>query len=102
MNKGEKYHRHWYIVRKKGDRRIRCLLSAFSVEHLKKKCGLMHNKDCVIQEAKRWHITMVFSGSPVFRDYKTRYGTEDINELVSNEFYTVKDGEDKILVKVLG
>jgi hypothetical protein len=97
---GVKYKRHWFIVRNRGEREIRCLLSAFSEDHIKRKTGLK-DKDVVIQRAKRWHIAKVFSGLPTFYDYATKYGSEDINAYVTNEFHMKQDGEEKILVKVL-
>lgn len=106
MSKRER-ERHWYIVRNRGEREIRCLLSAFSEDHLRRKTGFEHGKDVVIQEAKRWHIVRVFSGSPVFYEYalqaekyRNMGSCEDVNAHVENEFHTEMDGE-KILVKVL-
>ena len=100
-------HRHWYIVRKRGSDKISCLLSAYSLNHLKHKTGLKGRKDIVIQRAKRWHIVRVFSGSPIFYDYKLQAGkyrnmqsAEDVEAHVRNEFHTEMDGE-RILVKVL-
>lgn len=99
--------RHWYIVRKKGSDKISCLFSAYSFDHLRRKAGLKGVKDIVIQEARRWHISRVFSGVPVFYDYKLQQGRwrnmqgcEDVEAHVSNEFHTEMDGE-KILVKIL-
>lgn len=105
MNKERK--RHWYIVRKKGSDKIHCLFSAYSFDHLRRKAGLKGVKDIVIQEARRWHISRVFSGVPIFYDYKLQQGkwrnmgvTEGVEECVPNEFHTEMDGE-KILVKIL-
>ncbi len=96
---GKKYKRQWFIVRIRGQREISCLLSAFSEDHILRKADLK-DKDIVIQRARRWHIVRVFSGSLKFYDYKTKYGKEDVNALVPNEFHTEMDGE-KILIKVL-
>jgi len=105
----KKRYRHWYIVRKKGEPSILGLLSAFSLKHIQQKTGLK-NKDMkrlFIEKAKRWQITRVFSGLPIFHDYKLQAekyrnmsAPEDVNVLVPNEFHTEMDGE-KILVKVL-
>lgn len=96
---GRKLDRHWFIVRRRGHREISCLFSAFSEGHILRKVGLKE-RDVVIQRAKRWHISRVFSGAPVFYGYCTRHGPEDINALVPNDFHTLMDGE-KILVRVL-
>lgn len=96
---GVRLQRHWFIVRKRGECGIRCLLSAFSADHIKRKANLK-DRDVVIQKAKRWHIAKVFSGLPTFYDYATVYGPEDVEAFVPNEFHIQMDGE-KTLVKVL-
>lgn len=96
---GCKLKRHWFIVRRRGYREILALISAFSREHVLRNVDLKE-KDVVIQKAKRWHIARVFSGVPVFYNYKTRYACEDINAWVPNDFYIEMDGE-MMLVKIL-
>lgn len=98
--------RHWYIVRRLGSAKISCLLSAFSKDHIKRKAAL-NEEDVIIERAKRWQIVKVFSGSPIFYDYKLQEGKyrnmnapEDVESFVGNEFHTEMDGE-KTLVKVL-
>lgn len=99
--KSKKGKRHWFIVRNVGDTEIRCLLSAFSAGHIERKIDLKNPKvKIIIQKAKRWHIAKVFSGLPVFYDYKTAYGPEGVESLVSNDFYMELDGA-KILIKIL-
>jgi len=100
-------NRHWYILRKLGSEKIYCLLSAFSEDHIKRKLGLegKEGRGMFIEKAKRWHIVRVFSGAPVFQEYKTDprrndFSYEDVERYVVNEFHTIMDGE-KILVKVL-
>lgn len=96
-------NRHWYILRIRGEDRIRCLLSAFSEDHIRRKIDIqsMEYPHLVfIEKAKRWHISKVFSGVPVFKEYKSNFLHEDVESYVSNGFHMIMDGK-KTLVKVL-
>ena len=108
--KGKQYKRHWYMIRKPGDRSIRALISAFSPKHIKQKAGLK-DTDVTIHKARRWHLVRVFSGSAIFYDYvrkipKKGFSTyhdnnsEDVEAYVENEFHMILD-DKKILVKIL-
>jgi hypothetical protein len=97
---GRELKRHWYVVRRRGEDRIRCLLSAFSETHIRRKVKLTKDDSIVVEEAKQWHISRVFSGTPVFAECKEHTTTKSVDRLVRNEFHTQMDDE-KILVKIM-
>lgn len=97
---GKKRERHWYIIRVTGSPNILGLISAFSSREVKRKFKL--SVGCTIVEpAKRWHVSYVFSGLPVFYEYLRSYGSEDVRSYVPNDFHIMTEGK-KILVAVLG
>lgn len=96
---GVKYKRHWFTVRYRGDDKILMLVSGFSEDHIRRKIDF-ETYQVVIHQAKRWHISKVFSGLPVFYEYASHFGTQDVESLVDNDFWMLDDGH-KTLVRVL-
>lgn len=86
----KKRERHWFIIRVVGDPEILALVSGFSIDHVQRQEPLGKGT-FLIQMARRWHLSKVFSGLPIFYDYATRYGPEEVESHVPNAFNMIAD-----------